>query len=284
MWYILNYIPGRGHRRENLPAIIAAFNPTLELFAPTFIQLREDRGQVKQTQRPLLYHYIFIRGNENDVKELCMKAEGFSFVIDRAGTSRHLVISDEQMEQFKIIAQYHSGLLPCYPVDGINLVEGDKVQVVSGPCAGLKGTYISKKGGKSGSIAVAIDSSFAAVVFDIKAEYVRILEFARDSKRAYDQLDAFIKKLTPVLQEKKLNYHDISFVSSASIFTRRLGIVKLHNPKLDAKLKILLYAAYSILSDKTNAHENLVAFRSLEQHVTNPKTKALCESILRRFA
>lgn len=294
MWYILNYIPTRGHRRDALPAVVASFNrayskehglgdtcEAVECFAPTFVQLKEEAGHMKKADKPLLYHYIFIRGEENAVKQLCYQSEGFSFVIDRAGKGRYLTISDEKLEQFKLIASFYAGKLPCYPIEGTDLEEGDRVQVASGPFSGLTGTYISRKGGKSGNILVSVDGSMAAIVYDVKAEYVRVLEFARDSKRAYDQLDAFADKIKPVLGSRETP--DIRLISVASIFTRRLGIVKLHNPKLDAKLQILLFAAYSILSDSSNARESLEKFRELESHVTNPKTLELCASIIERF-
>lgn len=335
MWFVLNYIPSPGTRRSGLPALIDAFNrqdplqaSPLELFAPTFISLVEERGKVAKTEKPLLYHYIFVRGDEDTVKRLCLSFSGFSFVMDRAGARRHLTVPDHTLDAFRIIAQYHSGKLPCYPLEGINLDQGDKVQIVSGPCAGLTGTYISRRGGKSGNILVAIDGNMAAVVYDVKADYVRVLEFARDSKRVYDQLDAFASRLTsslpqpvstglspgatpsslprrgstvvnPNIQERSdlvggsPNSHlnstlstlnsNISLLAAASVFTRRLGAVKIPNPKLDAKLQALLYAAYRILGDTPAADRALARYRTLSPHITNPKTLSLLQSLLDNY-
>lgn len=315
MWYVLNYIPGPGQRRARLPEIIDKFNSTIlieghsplrkegvdspncftevgqrdqaeeiQYFAPTFISLNEIRGQVKKTEKPLLYHYIFVKGPWREIKRLCMTTPGFSFVINHTGTSRHLSVSDETLEQFKIIARFYSGKLPCYPLDGITLEEGDRVQIVSGPCAGLTGTYISRKGAKSGNVLVSIDGSMAAIVYDVKAEYVRVLEFARNSKRVYDQLDSFANRLKTFLHRENKDEtkveNDLLLLSAASSFTRRLEELKIHNPKLDAKLQILLYAAYSLLADKENAQKRLEKYRQLESHVTNPKSRTLYDSIL----
>ena len=200
MWHLLNYIPPRGHSRSELPAIIRSFT-SLELFAPTFVALSDSTSsQVKRVEKPLLYHYIFLRGSEADIKQLCLTRQGFSFVLDR-DSRRHITLSDEAVEQFRIIARYFSGKLPCYPLQDINLEEGDKVQIVTGPCAGLTGTYISRKGGRSGNILVAVDAALAAVVYDVRADYVRVLEFSRNSRRVYDQLDAYADKLKPLLKE-----------------------------------------------------------------------------------
>lgn len=278
MWYIMNYVPPSGKSRCGLMSLVESWG--LEVFAPTFVKLVSEEGHVKKSEKPLLYHYIFIRGNEESIKKFALSNTGFSFVLDRAGSSRYLHVSDEALEQFRIIAGYHAGKLPCYPLEGIDLQEGDKVQIVSGPCVGLTGVYMSRKGGKSGNILIAIDSGLAAVVYDVKAEYVRVLEFARDSKRVYDQLDAFASRLREAAGGE---VDPLVMVSAAGSFTTRLGIVKLHNPKLEAKLQILLFAAYNILSDRVNARKSLERFRRLENHVTNPKTRAFCDAILRQY-
>lgn len=287
MWNILNYVPPRGKRRSELESLAASYG--VEVFAPTFVQLSSEGGHVKKTEKPLLYHYIFARGGEQDVKRLCSSLEGFSYVLDRAGSGRHLTVGDEEVEQFRIIAQFYAGKLPCYPLEGVALEEGDRVQIVSGPCAGLTGTYISRKGAKKGNVLVSVDGSMAAVVYDVKADFVRVLEFARDSRRIYDQIDAFAERLTNFFDDAssdgpvEVKPSDIDIISASSIFTRRLGIVKVNNPKLEAKLRILLYAAYSILSDHAETAEALKKYRELEKNVTNAKTRELCETIFKRL-
>ena len=282
MWHILNFIPPPGVRRSSLSATIEAFNSAgngepIEAFAPTFIQIASEDGHVHKSEKPLLYHYIFVKGREADIKRLCHDCSGFSFVMDHSSTgSRHLLVSDEAVEQFRIIAKFYAGQLPCFPLDGINLEEGDRVQIVSGPCTGLTGTYISRKGGKKGNILVAIDGNMAAIVYDVQADFVRVLEFARDSKRVYDQLDSFAQKI-PL---QKISQPDLKLTAAAGVFSRRLGSLKLPNPKTDARLQILLYAAYCILADHENARKSLDRYKELERHVTNPKTQEFYNKIL----
>lgn len=276
MWYIMNFVPGAGRSRAGLESLAAGWN--IEVFAPTFVELVTDKGQVRKREKPLLYHYIFVRGRDEDIKRFAQTNRGFSFVIDRAGSRRHLQVSDEALEQFRLIASYHAGKLPCYPLEGINLEEGDKVQVVSGEFAGLTGTYMSRKGGKKGNILIAIDNGLAAIVYDIRADYVRVLEFSRDSSRVYDQLDAFAEKL------RKRDQDPLLLRSAAAAFTTRLGVVKIPNPKLNAKLQMLLYAGYKLLSDESNANEALQRYRELEGYVTNKKMRELWELCIERCA
>ena len=279
MWYLLNFIPSPGVKRNALPGMVDAFNAALpvserlELFAPMFVSVTTEDGKVSQSERPLLYHYIFVRGGEGTVKLFCRSFSGLSFVLDRAGASRYLTVSDEAIEQFRIIARFYGNRLPCYPLEGISLEEGDKVQIVSGPCAGLTGTFISRKGAKTGNILVAVDTTLAAIVYDVKADYVRVLEFSKDSRRVYDQIDAFSVKLLG----------SDSHVPAASIFTRRLGALKLDNPKLEAKLKALLFVAYSILGDKANADIALAEYEKSRSYITNPATKALILYLMAKY-
>lgn len=290
MWFVLNYIPAPGARRSLLKSLVDAFNSTapepLEVFAPTFLALSSRDGKVLKTEKPLLYHYIFMRGPEELVKRFCLTFHGFSFVMDRSGRRRHLAVDDHTLEQFRIVAQYYGNKLPCFPLDGISLEEGDRVQIVSGPCTGLEGTYISRKGGKSGNILVAVDTSLAVVVYDVRAEYVRVLEFARDSRRVYDQLDAFALRLLSYLNVRRLEPDakpQLADVAASNIFTTRLSSVKIDNPKLDAKLRILLFAAYSIIGDQAGAEASIEKYRRLSRHITNAWTRALALALLTAF-
>lgn len=273
MWYVLNYVPEPGFRKLTLPKIFETFNATvddpLQLFAPTFISLTSENGKVKKTEKPLLFHYIFVKGSEENIKMLCRSFEGFSFVMDHTGIRRHLAIDDEKIERFKIIAKYYGNKLPCYPIEDISLEEGDIVQIISGPCAGLKGTFISRKGGKSGNILVSVNQSLAAVVYDVKADYVRVLEFSKDSRRAYDQIDAYTVKLLT------LSPDEASIITAATVFTSRFSQLKLNNPKLEAKLRLLLYVSYYLLGNKGESENSLEKYRNLSHHITNPWTKAL---------
>lgn len=273
-WNVLNYVPPRGTRRDGLRRITDRAG--VELFAPTFVELNQEEGKVNRKEKPLLYHYIFVRGEEEAVKRLCLEEEGFSYVVNRGmgekGLNRHVKVSDGEMEQFRTIADYYAGKLPCYPLEGVRLEEGDRVQVVDGPCAGLTGTYMSRKGAKSGNILVAIDSQTAAIVYDIRAEYVRVLEFAKDSKRLYDQLDAFSAKIEPYIETGKKS---VELLAAATVFARRLGETRVDQPKTAARLAMLLAAAFRILGDREREDWAKEKYRKLAGRVTGEKTRRL---------
>lgn len=277
-WYVLNYIPPRGHNRRALPGLVAGFDASLEegrleLFAPTFFTVvSSDRGP-RRVERPLLYHYVFIRGQEKNVKLLCSTLSGFSFVLDhREGSSRYLTIPDATMEAFRTIARLHGNRLECYSPQDIGLEEGDKVEIVTGQFAGLSGTYIPRKGGRTGNIYIAVTQQLGTVVYDIPADCVRVIEFAPATRRPYDQMDAYIPRLLSLLGAPGTS---ATSTAAAIVFTRRFCSVKLGNPKVDAKLRLMLYASYRLLGEDEKAEKALVGYRALESHITNVWTQAL---------
>ena len=287
MWYLLNYIPPRGHSRAALPRVIDRYCAArrcgrIELFAPSFFTVdRREGAAPRRVERPLLYHYIFVRGEEADVKRLCATLPGFSFVIDHTGAARHITLPDAAMEAFRLAARMQGNRLECYSPADVDLYEGDRVEIVTGQFAGLSGTYLPRKGGRSGNIYVAVTQSLGTVVYDIPADCVRVIEFAPATRRPYDQMDAYIPRLLTMLSADGTAGlpETPDALSAAVIFTRRFGSVRLGNPKVDAKLQLMLHASYRLLGDLKEAARTLTRYRSLAANITNVWTRALSHLI-----
>ena len=283
MWHILNYVPKRGQSRAMLSRIIDRFSASndgagLELFAPSFFSVENGEQGPRRVEKPLFFHYIFIRGEAELIKRLCATFDGFSFVMDHSGFSRHLTVDDATMEAFRIIARLHGNRLECFSPEEIDLQEGDKVQVVTGQFAGLTGTYLPRKGGRTGNIVVAVAQKLGVVIYDINADCVRVLEFAKTTRRPYDQMDAYIPRLLSLMESSRPD--SPANLSSALIFTRRFGSVRIGNPKVDAKLQLMLYASYLLLGEKEKADKAYSSYSSLSHNITNVWTRALCCIIL----
>lgn len=284
-WYILNYINPSSSGHTSPEAIVERFNAStgarLEVFAPTFVEMIHTNGEVKRKEKPLLFHYILLRGTLEAVKHLCSLSNGFSFVMNHAGSSRYLTISPEALESFKTIARFYGNQIPCYTSDEIEMHDGDMVEVVAGDFAGLKGTFISRKGARSGNIVISVTQNLAAVVYEIKATYVKVLEFAHDSKRAYDQIEAFIPKLFTAMRL----YHagdkmDANVVGPLVVFTRRFESVKLTNDKVYAKMLVLLMTANRILGNEPGYRSAFEKYGKVSSGITNLWTKALASLLI----
>lgn len=278
-WYVLNFIAPSAARRESAVAVVDRFNAgssRVELFAPTFVEVHESEGRVKRSSKPLLYHYVFVRGTIDDVKALCAGQNGFSFVVSNATADRYVTVHDVDMHAFMTIARFYGNKLPCFAIDDIELEEGDLVEIVQGDFPGLRGRFIPKQRGVKGKVLIAVSQCLAAAVYDIRADYVRVLEFAHDSRRIYDQLDAFLPRLLEALRRYSESHSlDAETASPLIVFTRRLGLTRVDNPKIDAKLQLMLLASAVMLGDSEAASTARERFDKLQNNITERWTGAL---------
>lgn len=282
-WFVLNYIRKAG--RPSPQKEIESFNKEgshLELFAPIIRPAHMVNGKVVYKDRLLTYYYIFVKGTLDEVKKLCASPNNdLSLMLDRSSDHRYGILSDEEMHSFKIIARAYTNSIPFFNIENIDLEEGDIVEVVGGEFTGLKGTFMPKFRSNKGNLVIAATADMGAVVWDIDAKYIRILEFAPFTRRQYDLLDAFIPKLLPILRkfhaQEKL---DDKEKSQLAVFNRRMGIVVPNNHKVEAKLMATLMAVQTIIGDSEGYNSSLRRFEKRKTTVTNPWTHALIELML----
>lgn len=279
-WYVLNFI-----RRAGKPSPqkdIDDFNrdgQRLELFAPIVRPAHLVGGKVVYKDCLLTYFYVFVKGTRDDVKELCARpGNDLSLMIDRGSDKRYGMLSDREMESFKIIARAYTNSIPFFSIEDIDLEAGDKVEVVGGEFSGIRGTFIPKPRSSKGNLVIAATADMGTIVWDIDTKYVRILEFARDTRRQYDLLDSFIPKLYPALRrfraQERLTDRE---KSQLAVFSQRMGAVALSNQKAEAKLLATLMCAQFILGDMEGYKLTEARYEKRKSAVTNPWTRALIE-------
>ncbi len=263
--------------------LISGFNSRghdLELFAPIIRQAHVVNGKVRYVERLLTYYYIFVKGTLGDVKELCMQQDNeLSLLLNRSSSNqRYAIVNDAVMESFKIFARVHTNTIPFFNIDDIELNKGDVVEVVDGAYAGLKGTFMPKSRSNKGNLVIAATAAMGAVLWDIDAKVVRILEFARNTRRQYDMVDAFIPKLLPILRkfhaEESLTEKE---KAQLTVFNLRMGVASLSNHKAEAKLLAVLMCVQFILGDMEGFRYTQQRFEKRKTAVTNQWTLALIE-------
>lgn len=280
-WFILNHFEALpAPRRQTAQTCIDRFNSAggsqLELFAPTFVKAVNINGRQIKREQPLTFHYVFVRGTLDEIKRLCSLSNGFSFVLNRSSEERYATVDDKRMDDFKAIARAYSNSLPFFALDDIDLEAGDKVEIVEGSFPGLVGYYMPKAKSSSGDIILSVTQNLGTVVYDVKAKYVRVLEFSKKSRRSYDQIDAFIPRLLQALRF----YHQneplpTTLASKLSIFCKRMKMVRINDHKLDAKLQTLLFGANCILGNIAESALAKDKYEKGKDFVTNRWTSAL---------
>lgn len=282
MWHLLNFIPTcAARRREEIDAAIRTSGENLELFAPTFIEMATVNGRRVPRELPLTFQYVFVNGTPQAIKQLCTATNGFSYVLSRSSDhDRHVTIDDDTLRQFRTIARAYSNSLPFYSLKDIDLCEGDRVEVVEGDFPGLQGIYIPNRRSNTGNLVLAVDQNLGTVIYDIKASYVRVLQFAPGTRREYDQIDAFVPRLLDAAatyrQGKPLTTTQIN---ALTIFCRRMSALRLSNHKLDAKLQALLHTAAHILGDKAAETQAALRYARRAKAVTSTHTRALIHTL-----
>ena len=277
-WFVLNHV---GNAFQNLAKKeFDSFNRTqgdaLELFAPTYVVRETKNGEVRMKSINLTFHYVFVRGTLQQVKQLCCMSNGFSFLIDRGSKERYAMIPDHDMANFKNIARAYRNCLPYFSLEDIDLEDGDIVEVVNGDFPGLVGTYIPKPKSNSGDIVLNIYNKVGTIAFNVRATDVRVIEFSRKCTRANDQIDAFVPHLMKAMRLFHANESLPSpILARLSVFCRRMEIVQLNNRKLNAKLQALLYAANHILGNILAAETAKAKYEKLSSAITNEWTSAL---------
>lgn len=282
-WHVLNYIRKAG--RPSPQSEIEVFNrdgERLELFAPVIRPAHMVNGRVVYRDRLLTYYYIFVKGTLDDVKALCSSPHNdLSLMLNRGSESRYATLTDEEMRSFRIIARAYTNTIPFFNITDIDLEEGDTVEVVGGEFSGLRGTFIPRSRSNRGNLVIAATADMGAVVWDIEAKYIRILEFAPLTHRQYDILDSFIPRLLPILRkfhaQENLTERE---KSQLAVFNRRMGVVAPVNHKVEAKLLATLMAVQTITGDSDGYRSSSRRFERRRTAVTNPWTQALIELML----
>ena len=282
-WFVLNHIENalkRGSAQKAIDRFNASNDSTLQLFAPTYVERIKKDGKYQFKNIKLAFHYVFVRGTFDDVKSLCSESNGFSLLINHGSENRYAIIRDEEMQHFKNIARAYENCLPYLPLDDIDLEDGDLVEVVNGDFPGLIGTFMPKEKTKSGNIVLRVFNKVGTIAYNINVSDVRVLEFSKNSKRANDQIDAFIPHLLSSLRYLfKEEALPKSLAAKLSVFSMRMSVVRLDNQKLDAKLQALLYAANFIIGNLTEASAHKARYNKLKSNISNVWTETLCSLI-----
>ena len=282
-WYVLNYIgqASRDSAGKTVDRFNTANDTALELFAPTYVVKEERKGEMKFRTVNLTFHYVFVKGSFDEVKRLCGQPNGFSFLIDHGSDERYAVIDDRRMSHFKNIARAYKNCLPYFPLDDIDLEDGDLVEVVKGDFPGLIGHYMPNAKSKTGNIVLNVYNNVGTIAFNVKATDVRVLEFSTHATRANDQIDAFVPQLFKALRHYSADEElPVTLAAKLSVFTGRMGVTRLNNRKLDAKLQLLLHAANRLIGDSAEAAKAMARFQKLQDVVTNDWTKGLVNLVM----
>lgn len=109
-------------------------------FLPLQTQWRQWSDRKKKIQVPLIPSFIFVKTTERELSKI-VQDDGIVRVLRYLG--KPAIVRDEEIEVLRLITANTDKIQTITPID---LSKGDLVEVLQGPFAGLKASYINHRG------------------------------------------------------------------------------------------------------------------------------------------
>ena len=163
-WYVLS-LPDchrggvRGLQREQ-DRRIQAGEPSFGFFAPSYQEVKRIDGKFVNTQRPLLFNYVFVRASERDVFQLMQRFPVLSFLPRVRERKREYFpyLSDAAMENLQWVARSYSNTLPVYIPQPDGLRKGDRIRITEGRFKGVEATVVIQPGAGRKDVMVCVEN------------------------------------------------------------------------------------------------------------------------------
>jgi len=268
-WYILSATDGIAalERQFELLTVsrVRQGEEPVEYFLPICLEQTTLFGEPNMRRKKLIGNYIFIRDTYRHIiaiKETIQSLWLLPHPDNLPGERRFMTISDSDMEMFKSIATAYANQLPCYPVDMIDLEEGDKVEIVGGPFNGVRGTLQCSQGRNGGKVLMAIGNLFLVATPDIKPQYIRILQFGKGNRHPYRQFEAHLPRALQALEHhfgssagKKSLTDGLTNEDRAAmaVFTGRFEELQPATVNIASQHATLMLMSYTALQDSSKA-------------------------------
>jgi len=230
--------------------------PQVEYFLPTCVERTSMFGTPAVRRRKLVGNYVFVRDTYSSILEI--KAMMSSLWLlphpDRnQDKHRFMTISDGDMAIFMSIARAYANELPCYPLDSVDLEEGDKVEIVGGEFDGMCGTLQCSQGRNGGKVLMAIGNLFLVATPDIGPQYIRILQFGKGNRHPYRQFESHMPRVIQALHHARNKGNDRGLttddIAAMTVFTGRFEALKPATVNIASQHATLMLMSYAALGD-----------------------------------
>lgn len=259
-WYVLA-LPSR-HRgaakglQAELDRRLRNGEPAFEYFAPTYVEVREEKGVWVKTARPLLYNYVFVRSSENEIYKM-MSTAGLSLYsfLPRVRDGKreyYPYLSDEAMENLRWVARSYADIVPVYTPEPKRLMKGDRVRITEGKFKNAEATVISQPGGGRKDIMVCVENWLWVPLLHVQPGQYEIISLNTDNMHVYTRLNN--DRLFEALHEAMQRHHAGGATSEdralATETLQQYASLRMDSDVTRCKLYALLLPAYTILGDQ----------------------------------
>lgn len=288
-WYILSAKDGIKSLEMQFGALSAMRQrlgeAPVEYFLPTCIEQSSSFGVPAMRRRKLMGSYVFVRDTYSRIIEIKSAIPSLWLLPhpDRnQDDHRFMTMSDHDMEVFKAIARAYANELPCYPINMVDLEEGDKVEIVGGEFDGMRGTLQCSQGRNGGKVLMAVGDLFLVATPSISPQYIRILQFGKGNRHPYRKFEAHLPRALQALshlsahgsQDDTASGLTTEDVAAMSVFVGRFGELKPATVNIASQHATLMLMSYVALQDQEQAERWLLRCSALLTSIKSDTQRA----------
>lgn len=111
-----------------------------ETYLPLQQQWRQWSDRKKKVETPLIPSFVFVKTTEKELINI-LKVDGVVRVL--CFLRKPAIVREDEIATLKLLIENSANT---QVISSINLEEGEQVEIVKGPLAGLKATFISQQG------------------------------------------------------------------------------------------------------------------------------------------
>ena len=271
LWYILSAKDGIKSLEQQFSAISALRqrrgDNEVEYFMPTCVEQSSVFGKPAMRRRKLMGNYVFVHDTYPNIIEIKAIINSLWLLPhpdnSRQGERRYMTISDSEMATFKAIARAYANELPCYPIDSVDLDEGDQVEIIGGEFDGMRGTLQCSQGRNGGKVLMAVGNLFLVSTPAIGPQYIRILQLDKGNRHPYRKFEAHLPRALQALAHAKsagrtadanngLTNEDIA---AMAVFTGRFEALQPATVNIASQHATLMLMSYAALGDKEKTRQ-----------------------------
>ncbi len=260
-WYVLSAKDSIRSLERQFDAVSALRqqrgDSRVEYFLPTCVERTSLFGTPAMRRKKLVGNYVFIHDTYSRIVEIKSMIESLWLLPhpdNIQGEGRYMTIRDDEMAIFMAISRAYANELPCYPIDMVDVEEGDKVEIVGGDFDGMCGTLQCSQGRNGGKVLMAIGNLFLVATPDIGPQYIRILQFGKGNRHPYRKFESHLPRAIQALHHlrdvdggHKLTTTDIA---AMTVFTGRFENLEPATVNIASQHATLMLMSYAALGDR----------------------------------
>lgn len=288
-WYVLALPTSRqGHYQGN-PARALRMElerrtrngePVFEYFAPSYVEVRKQHGELVRTNHPLLYNYVFIHASEAEIYRMKRFLPQYNFLprVREKDDAYYPYLSDEAMENLKWVAASYSDVLPVYTPGPERLMKGDRIRITEGQFKGVEASVIIQPGGGRKEVMACVENCMYVPLLCVEPGQYEVIALNADNRHVYTRLNG--DRLPAGLHKALKRYHSPEGVTDAdralaSEVLQQYANLQLDSDVMRCKLYSMLLPAYAILGDREAFDQLLGTVRSILPLIRAEQSRSL---------